>query len=212
MRKLSTDISEVVQNKIIMYNPEGNLDHTARLFLALYNFQPLTRGHVERVALLAEETAVRTKKDAKAAFFAGLLHDVGKIVLGPDLFSGCDISAEEYEKIKSYAVKGFLALSEFHLFVALCAGLHHNLYQSGYGVDLEDFPSEISPATAKKILEISGIISICDFVDAFTHRQTKIKDGSDKQASDLEGMLKDKYPEDHLLIGVILKANKKLGL
>jgi hypothetical protein len=212
MKKASRDVSEIVLRKIDQYKPSGNLDHTARLFLALYNFQPLTKGHVERVALLGEATAVVFEKDAKAAFFAGLLHDVGKIIFGSELFSGFDISRDEYEKVKSHAVNGFLALSEFHLFVALCAGLHHNLYKFGYGINLEDFSSEISPATAKKILEISGIISICDFVDAFVHRQTKIQDSSDAATQDLEGMLREKYPEDHILIGIILKVNKKLGL
>ena len=64
-------------------------------------------------------------------------------------------------------------------------------------------------ATIKKVLNISTIISICDFVDAYSHRDTKIKDGSDEAGPTLREMLLGKYPEDRLLIDAALEENKK---
>ena len=91
--------------------------------------------------------------DKKAAFFAGLLHDVGKIVLPADLFDGHNISAEEYARVKEHAIAGFRVLMQFHYFTALCAGLHHALYKKGYGLAIDDFPKEWGLETIKKVLE-----------------------------------------------------------
>jgi len=201
----------MVNEKIETYNPRGGLAQTAKFFLALVGINHgETREHCERVALLAEVVAERMKKDKKAAFFAGLLHDTGKLVLPATLFEGHNISAEEYAQVKEHAVAGFRALRGLHSFTALCAGLHHNLYKAGYGLTLEDFPKEWGLATIKKVLDISAIISICDFIDAFTHRATKILDGS--SGPDLRTMMTQKYPDDELLVDLALMANKKLGL
>jgi putative nucleotidyltransferase with HDIG domain len=190
-----------VRHKIIAYNPKGGLAQTAMFFLALAEVNHRsTKDHVVNVSLLAESTAVQLKKDAKAAFFAGLLHDVGKLLLPANLFDGHNISPEEYTQIKEHARNGFKALMKLHMFTALCAGFHPNLYQTGYGVTMDDFPSKWSPATVKKVLDISTIVSICDFVDAFTNRQTKILDGSAEKAPDLKGMLYAKYPNDHQVV------------
>jgi hypothetical protein len=197
--------SRTVQNKITKYKPKGGLDHTTRFFLALCEINhKTTKEHVERVALLAEAAAKRLKKDAKATFFAGLLHDLCKLILPANYFDGHNVSAQEYEMIKSHAQAAFKVLQKFHLFIALCAGLHHNMYKAGYGITVDMLPKNWSPATIKKVLDISMILSICDFVDAFTHRTTTIKDGSDQGQQDLRGMLYAKYPNDLLFVDVIL--------
>lgn len=202
--------SIIVNNKIKKYSPKGELSHTAKLFLVFCELNHCsTKDHVERVALLSEATAKKLKKDTKAAFFAGLLHDIGKMLLPHQLFDGHNINAEEYSKVKEHAILGFKALKEFHMFTAYCAGLHHNLYQRGYGVDVKDFPSNWSAATIKKVLDISTIISICDFVDAYTHRTTEIKDGSNNNSPDLRIMLYEKYPNDLLTVDIVLKNLEK---
>jgi putative nucleotidyltransferase with HDIG domain len=205
--------SKRVDFKIKAYNPKGDLAHTARLFLAMSSVNHIsTKDHVERVALLAEAVARALRKDLKAAFFAGLLHDVGKLILPADLFDGHNVDAVEYQHIRTHALAGYKALKKLHLFTALCAGLHHNLYKAGYGIVTEAFPKEWSPATIKKVLEISTIISVCDFIDAFTHRKTEIKDGSDSATGqdkpDLKSMLYTKYPDDKEMIDVAIPLSK----
>ena len=206
------DFSEDVRKKISSYHPEGELGRTAQLFLAFCGINhPLVKAHMERVAILSEKTAIRLKKDKKAAFFAGLLHDVGKILFDYRLFDGHNINREEYREVKNHAVAGFEMFKKFHLFTAYCAGAHHSMYNSGYGLEVKDFPKEWSLATIKKVLEISAIISICDFIDAFTHRVTEIKDGSDKGKTGLKDMLEAKYPNDHQIVRIALEENKKLN-
>lgn len=193
----------VIQNKITAYQPKGGLIQSSKLFLALAGINhESTKTHVENVALLAEAVALVLKKDAKASFFAGLLHDIAKITLPATLFDGHNVSLEEYTQIKKHAQDGFSALMNLHMFTALCAGLHHNLYKTGYGVTIDDFPKNWSPATIKKVLDISMIISICDFIEAFTQRKTKILDGS--TAPDLKTMLYEKYPEEKQIVDTAL--------
>ncbi|XOU94150.1 MAG: HD-GYP domain-containing protein [Candidatus Kerfeldbacteria bacterium] len=202
------DASILVQTGIKLYKPQGDLEHTANFFLILSSINHgSVKGHVERVALLSDRVAIRLEKDSKAAFFAGVLHDIGKLVLPYELFDGHDISGEEYAEIKTHALNGLLALQGHHLFTALCAGLHHAMYDAGYGLTIEDFPKDWGLATIKKLLDIAMIVSICDFVDAFTHRKTKIKDGSDKDSPDLKEMLYKKYPNEHQVIDIALDVN-----
>jgi putative nucleotidyltransferase with HDIG domain len=205
-------IATKVQKRIDKYSPQGGLDQTARIILSLTGINhPEVREHKERVALLAETVAKELKKDEKAAFFAGLLHDTGKLTEPHELFDGHNISAEEYEMVKQHVEEGFAALKEHHLFTAFCAGLHHAMFYGGYGLTAKDLPGHWHMGTVKKVLEISGIISICDFIDAFTHRKTTLKDGSDKKSPDLKKMLYEKYPDDRLIIDIALKEAQKMG-
>jgi putative nucleotidyltransferase with HDIG domain len=211
-------LDNIISRKIEKYGVEGNLDHTSKFFLFLANARHnQVKAHSQRVALLSEYTAIELNKDAKAAFFGGLLHDVGKIVLPDKLFDGHNIDQEEYEEVKTHALFGFEILKEMHLFTALCAGLHHAIYKKGYGLStptLQKFlPKGFSLESLKKILEISTIISICDFVDAYTNRKTEIKDGSDKTAKppSLVNMLKEKYPNDRLTVDTALEGLKKVN-
>ena len=202
-----------ILRKINNYQPRGGLGHTAKLILSLSAVNHLqVKKHMERVALLSEQTAKRQKKDDKAAFFSGLLHDVGKILLPYKLFDGHNINPEEYSEVKRHAIAAYMAMEDKHLFTALCAGLHHNLYNKGYGLKTNDFPASLSPATIKKVLDIAMIISICDFVDVFTHRDTKILDDSDKKSANLKKMLQKKYPNEFQTVEIVLQINKDLCL
>jgi len=206
--KLDTQINR----RIKKYGPKGGLDHTAQTVMALsgVNHQSV-KEHNERVALLAEATAIELGKDAKAAFFAGLLHDTGKVTQPHNLFDGHNITAEEYAQVKEHAKDGYQVLAGRHLFTALCAGMHHAMYFHGYGITVSRMPKKWHMGTVKKALEIAGVISICDFVDAFSQRKTTIKDGSDQGGQDLRSMLYSKYPEDHQVIEIVLKKNIQFG-
>jgi hypothetical protein len=208
---MNKDIAAIVQERIAVYGSAGRLDHTARFILALakINHDPV-KGHTERVALLAEAVADKMGKDFKAAFFAGVFHDLCKLILPPELFDGHDISAEEYERVKTHARNAFEVLKEFHCFVALCAGLHHAMYKSGYGLSVEDFPKNWSPATIKKVLETSLIVSVCDHVDA-SHRTTSIKDASVAGTASLQEQLLQKFPDDRLVVEAALAAVAELA-
>lgn len=204
-------IRELTLKKIFDYQPKNGLDYVARFVLSLTSLKHgKVTGHVERVALLSEAVAQKIKIDAKAAFFAGLLHDVGKLVLPYHLFEGYEISDEEYEEIKKHAILGSQALKDDYVFTSLCVGLHHAMYERGYGLTIKDFPENYSPALIKMVLQTSAIVSISDFIEAFTHRGGKVRDGSSKSGNDLKTMLYAKYPNDIQLVDIALEEFPKI--
>ena len=205
-------ISRIVQKKIAEYDPSGNLDHTARLILALMSLKhQRTKRHVERVALMAEHVALNLGKDARQAFFSGLLHDIGKLVLPYHLFSNQEITDDQFAEIRSHAVVGYEVLEEFHLYTALVAGIHHRAQESGYGLTLKDFPPDMPLMQVKKVLNIATIISICDFVDAWETRGDTLRDGTKKADLDLRQVLLDQYPNEAMAIGLALTAAKEIN-
>lgn len=204
---MEAQVSKQVQRKIQDYNPNGGLARTAQLLLALSSVNhKMVRGHLERVALAADQTAISLCKDGKAAFFAGLLHDIGKLAMPAELFNNREITAEEYELVKTHAVAAFEVLKNFHSFTAYCAGLHHALYKAGYGLTIEDFPKNWSPSVIKKVFEISTIVAICDDIDAARYRTTIFN--GDGAKDNLEERLFKKFPNDIKAVGIALAKSR----
>lgn len=200
-----------IKRKIREYNPKGGLGQTAVVLLTLLSIShPLVRKHAERVALLAEAVALKMKKDAKAAFFAGLLHDTGKASIPNHLFDGRDITEEEYAEVKKHSLAGFLALKEKHLFTAYCAGFHHALNAKGYGLTLRDFPEDWELQTVKKVLEIATIIAICDYIDAAFTRDGVMKSDTEASGTGLRERLEKKFPDDLEGVRIALEKVKKI--
>ena len=192
------ELDKIIDERIERYNSRGNIDVTSKFLLQMMRMKhPLVKEHSQRVALLGEAYAntfigASCDYDPKAIFYAGLFHDIGKIFLPYTLFEGQNITTEEYALVKQHSVLGFESLKEHHLFVSIVAGCHHNMYDNGYGLTIDDFPKDWKLTTIQKVLSISSIISVCDFIDAYNTRKTTIKDGSTSGAS-LDEIIKEKY-------------------
>lgn len=185
-----------------------------------YKDIPQEHGHCCRVAAISYYAALATGKDEYSAYMAGFMHDLGKHELPDTVFHEGDISPEEYETIKKHAVLGYETLKCSMLFSALCAGLHHRMAKGeGYGICLRDLPEDLTFNTIKKLLDIATIVSIADFVDAYTTRETKILvDESAKpiwamlidryvSSYPLRELLIDRYPDEASLIDRIISIN-----
>lgn len=201
-----------IMRRMVKYGCNEKITNSSKLIISLLRTHSKeVWGHCQRVALLSEKTAEILGKDKKAAFFAGLLHDLGKIFVRKELFRGQDITDEEYKEVKEHALKGYTSLKNIHLFTALCCGLHHAVGENGYGLNSKNLPHKMKPSTLKKVLDISTIVSICDFIDAFCNRKTKIKDGNnsnDAKKPYLKKLLSKKFPDDKTIIYTTLKVMK----
>lgn len=165
----------------------------------------LVREHCRRVGVYAARTAKRLGKDVKAAYLAGTFHDLGKVFIDGQLFSDKEITNEEYGRIKEHALLAYKALNSVFPFTSLCCGFHHNMgVGGGYGLEIDDIPKRFCPYTAKLILEISEIVAICDFVDAYLTRKTSLKDRAEKD-TDLKQMLTNRFPEATKVIETVLQ-------
>ena len=128
-----------------------------------------SHGHSLRVAEYSEKIARLMGKDEKQCrqiYYAGLLHDVGKIGIPIKIINKKGkLTPQEYDTIKEHPVKGDQILSGItkYPYLAIGAHYHHERYDGqGYPLRLkgEDIP------------EIARIISVADAYDAMSSNRS----------------------------------------
>ena len=124
-----------------------------------------TRGHSERVALLAAQLAAATGADAATVEryrIAGLIHDVGKIgVPEAVLTKPGRLTDEEFRAIQRHPTIGVHILQDVPAVVDVLAGvLHHHERYDGRG-----YPARLAGDT---IPHIARVLALADTFDAMS--------------------------------------------
>lgn len=128
-----------------------------------------TNGHSLRVAEYSREIARRMKKSEKEQeniYYAGLLHDVGKIrVPGAIINKPGKLTDKEYEQIKVHPVTSYHILKDIYEDnqIALGAKFHHERY------DGKGYPNGLK---GDNIPEIARIIGVADTYDAMASNRS----------------------------------------
>ncbi|MEJ5230217.1 MAG: HD domain-containing phosphohydrolase [Pseudothermotoga sp.] len=149
------------------YVREQGLLHKKLLLVmvkALEYYDYYTRGHSENVANYAAAFAEKLnldKETVRRLYWAGLVHDVGKIFVSQQILNKNGfLSTEEYEYVKVHPVKSYELLSEVGLDdIAHIVRHHHERY------DGKGYPDGLS---GKQIPFESRILSLSDAFDAMT--------------------------------------------
>lgn len=124
-----------------------------------------THGHSERVAKYSTEIARRlglTDAEQEIVLRAATLHDVGKIGVNDQVLNKPGkLSDEEFDMIRSHAVKGYEILKSAPSFEPLLPGIrHHHERHDGRG-----YPDKLA---GEEIPLIARIIAVADAYDAMT--------------------------------------------
>lgn len=128
-----------------------------------------TNGHSVRVAEYSREIAKRmlkSEKEQEVVYYAGLLHDVGKIRIPAAVINKAGkLTDEEYEKIKIHPVTSYHILKDIYddKTIAHGAKFHHKRY------DGRGYPNGL---TGENIPEIARIISVADTYDAMASNRS----------------------------------------
>lgn len=128
-----------------------------------------TNGHSLRVAEYSREIAKRmnmSDKDQETVYYAGLLHDVGKIRIPASVINKAGkLTDEEYEKIKIHPVTSYHIIKD--IFddpqVRNGAKFHHERY------DGKGYPNGLK---GENIPEIARIIGVADSYDAMASNRS----------------------------------------
>ncbi len=122
-----------------------------------------TSGHSQRVADYAVRIAKKLGKSEETRqiiYYAGLLHDVGKISVPLDVINKPGkLTEEEFDKIRIHPVSGYHILRGIHKDVRIGYGAkyHHERY------DGKGYPNGLS---GENIPEVARIIAVADAYDA----------------------------------------------
>ena len=128
-----------------------------------------TNGHSVRVAEYAREIARRMNKseeEQEKIYYAGLLHDVGKIRVPEEVINKpSKLTDEEFEQIKIHPVTGYHILKDIYddKMVALGAKFHHERY------DGKGYPNGLK---GENIPEIARILGVADTYDAMASNRS----------------------------------------
>lgn len=141
----------------------------AALASAIDEKDAYTRGHSARVASYARTIAERAGKSEKTCddvYYAGLLHDVGKIGIPDGIINKRGkLTEEEYELIKTHPERGYRILASIAGSPHLREGAryHHERY------DGNGYPHGLA---GKEIPDIARMISVADAYDAMTSKRS----------------------------------------
>lgn len=128
-----------------------------------------THGHSVRVAEYSREMAKlagKSEEECEEVYFAGLLHDVGKIGIADRIINkDGKLSDEEYAAIKKHPAKGKQILSSIDKlpYLSIGANSHHERYD-GHG-----YPESMK---GTDIPELARIIAVADAYDAMTSKRS----------------------------------------
>ncbi len=149
---------------------ERLLDQTATsLITALDAKEEYTQGHSARVAKYARQIAELLGKDEKECdeiYYAGMLHDIGKIAIPDEIINKKGkLTPEEYEIMKQHPVLGRQILSEIAEmpYLAIGANFHHERY------DGTGYPEGLA---GKAIPELGRILAVADAYDAMSSNRS----------------------------------------
>jgi HD-GYP domain-containing protein (c-di-GMP phosphodiesterase class II) len=124
---------------------------------------PYTRGHSERVALIARRIGQELdlpEEDLKDIYLSGLLHDIGKIGVNDQILQKPgQLTDEEFKQIQKHPMMGYNILSELKNLHHILPGVrHHHENYNGKG-----YPDSLK---GEEIPLMARIMAVADSYDA----------------------------------------------
>ncbi|MCR5404507.1 MAG: HD-GYP domain-containing protein [Butyrivibrio sp.] len=169
------EIKRAREQEIEHYKEERSREHalfeqtSEALVSAIDAKDPYTNGHSRRVAEYSARIARivgKSDEECENVYFAGLLHDVGKIGV-PNSIINKDgrLTNEEYDLIRHHPVTGGQILSSIRQspWLSIGARYHHELYGGG------GYPEGLK---GEEIPEIARIIAVADAYDAMASNRS----------------------------------------
>ena len=159
------DIDALLADTDRIIHEGRNGAHIFEMLHGIRDYDDMTYAHSLNVSLICSIFAVwlkMPKEEARILTLAGLLHDIGKMLMPREIITKpIKLSDDEFEIIKTHTIKGYQALKDYpvDIRVKYAALMHHERcdgsgYPNGFKSDqIEDF---------------SKIIAIADVYDAMT--------------------------------------------
>lgn len=152
---------------ISLANQKNILSYMYILFLR----DEATFHHSVRVGLLAENIACVAGLPSKVLLWAGLLHDIGKILISPEVLSKTkEFSDEDYEEMEAHPKYGWDMLRDIHDYTAAIVVRHHRFGSKPYPSDLPPLPAHLI-GRESFITKAARLLALADYYDAMMSRK-----------------------------------------
>jgi len=136
-----------------------------------------TRRHSIRVGVRSAEAAKvvigKLSVNSKMMLWAGLLHDVGKALVDPDLFRSVGAFTEDdYRRMEPHVEYGWRLLREIHVYTAHIIVRHHRHGSRPYPAELPPLPDFLKRQEGS-INDNGRLLALVDYYDAITTRENE---------------------------------------
>ncbi|MBR9689580.1 MAG: HD domain-containing protein [Candidatus Altiarchaeota archaeon] len=156
-----------------------------------------TYQHSLRVGLLSYKAAKEFDYDLEDMFIAGLLHDIGKIAISPDLLSKKGtLSVEEWLELEEHVETSYEMLKNDYVFCAEVIRRHHKYQQDSYPVNLP----ELNEGLVNRVNGYAPLLATLDYYDSYTTRtdaryptKTNVKTAMLEEFPDLENLVEQLF-------------------
>ena len=128
-------------------------------------------NHCLRVAVLGTRIARHMHLDEKVLLFSGVLHDIGKSLLEPELLRKTEgFNERDMREMKKHPLYSYYLLRGIHEFSAEVILRHHEWQENSYPKKLPSSRINFSKNSKLMIDFYARILSLADFYDAITSR------------------------------------------
>jgi putative nucleotidyltransferase with HDIG domain len=163
-------LEEAFENESIAQNHRDDIKTYLHI---LKNRDPKTYEHSVRVGVLASKIAIFAAKpgiSARMLLWAGLLHDIGKSLVRPEVLAKTEqFTAEDYAAMEPHVQYGWDMLNHVHDWTAHTIVRHHQFGPHPYPKVLPPLPDYLKDK-ADAIQTAARLLALADYYDALTHR------------------------------------------
>lgn len=206
-RPLEERIDELFEE--LQVKPEDRI--AIRAFLApLRNKGPVHRFHYDhtlRVAILCAKVGAFVHVDAKALFFAGLLHDVGKTLIpATTLGKTSGWTESDSRTMEPHVMRGYEMIRDRFDFTAEIILWHHRFQKNGYPSEIPSPLHDYCLGNKVMIPFYGRLLSLCDQFDAFHRVNDKQRKVIVPTGEDIMLLMREHNPDQVLLIHQLYMA------
>jgi putative nucleotidyltransferase with HDIG domain len=151
----------------------GHRDDIKVYLQILKNRDVKTYEHSVRVGILSSKIAIYAAKpgiSAKMLLWAGLLHDIGKALVHPDVLTKTsNFTEEDLAAMEPHVQYAWDMLNQVHDWTAHIIVRHHQFGPKPYPAVLPPLPEYLN-GKAEMITTAARLLAMADYYDALMHR------------------------------------------
>ena len=155
--------------------------------------------HSIRTGILLTKIAKHMHLNKKASFYSGTLHDIGKILIDPEILKKTEnFTEKDMKEMKKHPMYTYQILRGVHEYSAVIALRHHKFQENAYPKIVPNFKIPFSKNSEVWINTYARLLCLADSYDAMTTR------------------INDKFGEKRKLTqnevkSILLEKNKDIG-